>query len=32
VIEGIDMVNVVVLDEPWDWARFVKQRDLLKEI
>ena len=29
-IEGIDKVNVVVLDEPWDWARFVKQRDLLR--
>jgi serine O-acetyltransferase len=31
-IEGIDKVNVVVLDEPWNWERFVKQRGLLKEI
>jgi len=31
-IEGIDKVNVVVLDEPWNWERFVTQRGLLKEI
>lgn len=31
-IEGIEKVNVVVLDEPWNWERFVKQRGLLKEI
>ncbi len=29
---GIDQVNINVLDEPWNWDRFVKQRGSLKEI
>jgi serine O-acetyltransferase len=29
---GIDQVNISVLDEPWNWDRFVKQRGSLKEI
>jgi serine O-acetyltransferase len=29
---GIEQVEVKVLDEPWNWDRFVKQRGTLKEI
>ena len=29
---GIDQVKINVLDEPWNWDRFVKQRGSLKEI
>jgi serine O-acetyltransferase len=29
---GIEHVEVKVLDEPWNWDRFVKQRGSLKEI
>jgi serine O-acetyltransferase len=29
---GIEQVEVRVLDEPWNWDRFVKQRGSLKEI
>ena len=29
---GIETVEVTVLDEPWNWDRFVKQRGTLKEI
>ena len=29
---GIEKVEVHVLDEPWNWDRFVKQRGTLKEI
>jgi serine O-acetyltransferase len=29
---GIEHVEVKVLDEPWNWDRFVKQRGVLKEI
>jgi len=29
---GIENVEVNVLDEPWNWDRFVKQRGMLKEI
>ena len=29
---GIETVEVTVLDEPWNWDRFVKQRGILKEI
>ena len=29
---GIKQVEVTVLDEPWNWDRFVKQRGTLKEI
>ena len=29
---GIEQVTVNVLDEPWNWDRFVKQRGSLKMI
>lgn len=29
---GIDQVEVKILDEPWNWDRFVKQRGNLREI
>jgi serine O-acetyltransferase len=29
---GIEKVEITVLDEPWNWDRFVKQRGTLKEI
>ena len=29
---GIELVEVKVLDEPWNWDRYVKQRGTLKEI
>jgi serine O-acetyltransferase len=29
---GIQLVEVKVLDEPWNWDRYVKQRGTLKEI
>jgi len=29
---GIEFVEVKVLDEPWNWDRFVKQRGTLREI
>ena len=29
---GIEQVEVTVLDEPWNWDRFVKQKGTLKEI
>jgi serine O-acetyltransferase len=29
---GIDKVEVKVLDEPWNWDRFVRQKGTLKEI
>jgi len=29
---GIEKVEIIVLDEPWNWDRFVKQRGTLKEI
>jgi serine O-acetyltransferase len=29
---GIEKVEINVLDEPWNWDRFVKQRGTLKEI
>jgi serine O-acetyltransferase len=29
---GIEQVEITVLDEPWNWDRFVKQRGNLKEI
>ncbi len=29
---GIEKVEISVLDEPWNWDRFVKQRGTLKEI
>jgi serine O-acetyltransferase len=29
---GIENVEISVLDEPWNWDRFVKQRGTLKEI
>jgi serine O-acetyltransferase len=29
---GIDDVVITVLDEPWNWDRFVKQRGNLREI
>lgn len=31
-VNGVQDVEVRVLDEPWDWDRFVGQRDLLKEL
>ncbi len=31
-VNGVRNVEVRVLDEPWDWDRFVGQRDLLKEL
>lgn len=29
---GIEQVEVKVLDEPWNWDRFVKQRGVLREV
>jgi len=29
---GIEEVELTILDEPWNWDRFVKQRGILKEI
>ena len=31
-IEGIDEVTVTILDEPWNWDRFVRQKDNLIEL
>ena len=31
-VNGVRDVEVRVLDEPWDWDRFVRQQDLLKEL
>ncbi len=31
-VPGVESVEVRVLDEPWDWERFVTQKGVLKEI